>query len=83
LWKGEIKLPHVAEVLNAEAPAEGCLQARREPREDVLAVACALLAGLLDLDDLAADQPVRLDHRGVDATGDRPLACSRICATRL
>ena len=59
-----MKVPH------AEALAEHLLQPRGQPLDDLLAVARALLAGLLDLDDLAADLPVGLDHRRVDGAGD-------------
>jgi len=47
-------------------------EAGRQALDDLVAVACTLLTRLIDLDDLAADQPVRLDHRGVDATSDLP-----------
>lgn len=39
---------------------------------DLVAVARTLLARLLDLDDLATNQPVGPDHRGVHTAGDLP-----------
>ena len=66
----EVELPHVAEVRDAEALADSTRQTPREPLDHARAVASALLAVLLDLDDLAPDEPVRLDRRRVDRARD-------------
>lgn len=55
----EVELPHVAEVRDAEALANSTRQPLREPLDHARAIASALLAVLLDLDDLAPDEPVR------------------------
>jgi len=68
--KHEVKLADVAEGPDAEALAEPLLQARGQPLEHLLAVARASFPRLLDLHDLAADQPVGLDHRRVDSARD-------------
>lgn len=56
--------------MDAEALAEGGLEPGREELHHLVAVARADLAGLFDLDDLPADEPVGLDHRGVDRARD-------------
>ena len=53
-----------------EALAESAFPPPRKPLEGGLVVACPMLAGLSDLDDLAADQPIGLGHRDVVAAGE-------------
>jgi len=50
----------------AKASADPADESRRQPVDDLVAIAGALGAGLLDLDDLAPDHPVRMHHRRVD-----------------
>src|SRR5262249_41187053 len=66
------KLPHIAEVRNAEAFSKPSGKTPGEVFHDALAVARTLRPALLDLDDLAPDEPVRLDHRPVDRTRNVP-----------
>src|SRR4051812_18052396 len=68
--KYEVKLSHPLQAGKAEPLAEVLREPRGEAGHQVLAVVRALLTELLDLDDLAPDEPVRMDHRRVDGPRD-------------
>jgi hypothetical protein len=68
--KCEVKLPHLAEVRDAEPLAVGRPQPCRQPSDQLLPIAGPLFTGLFNLDDLTADPPVRMDHRSVDRARD-------------
>lgn len=65
-----VELPNPPYGPSAEASAEAVREAPRDPLYELVAVARASSARLLDFDDVAADEPVRVDHRHVGAPVD-------------
>ena len=64
--EGSVELPHALDIRGRESTTKAFRQPRGQPLDELIPILRALFTLLLDLDDLAADEPIDVDGSCVD-----------------